>query len=329
MLLLNAQDVKQCLPMDETIAAMKGAFATLSAGKAVVPLRSHLEVPGSDAINLFMPAYLETNSQPSLAIKIVAVHPQNPVQGLPMIHAAVVVIDAKTGEISAVLEGGSLTAIRTGAGSGAATDILARQDSRRVAIFGAGVQARTQLEAVATVRPIEEVWVYDPNRESVEKFIQDMAGKGPIPARLQAAASPAQAVSNADIICTATTSETPVFPADAVRPGTHINGVGSFTPSMQEIPAKTVLEATVIVDSREAALAEAGDLIQLLDNHHITEEHIQAEIGEVIAGTRPGRTSQDQITFYKSVGVAVQDAAAAQLALSNAQVRGLGQPVDW
>ncbi len=246
-----------------------------------------------------------------------------------MIHAAVVVIDAKTGEMLAMLEGGSLTAIRTGAGSGAATDFLARRDSHQVAIFGAGVQARTQLEAVCTVRKIEEAWVYDPNRKNVDQFIQEMTGKDPIPAHLHAADTPAQAASNADIICTATTSTTPVFPSDVVRPGTHINGVGSFTPAMQEIPANTVLKATVVVDSREAALAEAGDLIQLLANDLITEAHIQAEIGEVIAGTRLGRTSQDQITFYKSVGVAVQDAAAAQLALSNARTRGLGQPVDW
>jgi ornithine cyclodeaminase len=315
--------------MDETIAAMKSAFTALSAGKAVVPLRSHLEVPGTDAVNLFMPAFLESASQPSLAIKIVAVRPQNPTRGLPMIHAAVVVIDAKTGEMLAMLEGGSLTAIRTGAGSGAATDFLARRDSHQVAIFGAGVQARTQLEAVCTVRKIEEAWVYDPNRKNVDQFIQEMTGKDPIPAHLHAADTPAQAASNADIICTATTSTTPVFPSDVVRPGTHINGVGSFTPAMQEIPANTVLKATVVVDSREAALAEAGDLIQLLANDLITEAHIQAEIGEVIAGTRLGRTSQDQITFYKSVGVAVQDAAAAQLALSNARTRGLGQPVDW
>ena len=329
MLILNAEDVKRCLPMEASIEAMKDAFAALSAGRAVVPLRSHLSQPGSEAINLFMPAFLQAKSMDSLAVKIVSVYPDNPSRGLPMIHAAVIVIDAATGEMAAVLEGGTLTAIRTGAGTGAATDLLARHDARRVAIFGAGVQARTQLEAVCTVRPVEEVWVYDPNQANADIFVDEMAGYGPIPARLHAVASPAQAAGNADIICTATTSSTPVFPSDAIKPGTHISGVGSYTPAMQEVPADTVLQAAVFVDSREASLAEAGDLIQLLEDDLMTVEHIQAEIGQVASGEHPGRTSADQVTFYKSVGVAVQDAAAAQLALTNAHKLGLGQRVGW
>jgi ornithine cyclodeaminase len=276
-----------------------------------------------------MPAFVDDEGGQALAVKIVSVFPHNPDKGLPLIHAAVIVMDAETGEVLALLEGGSLTAIRTGAGAGAATDVLARKDSQIAAIFGAGVQARTQLEAVCTVRQIETAWVYDPNPDQAEKFIAEMAGQGPIPQDLRPAASPKEAVQDADIISAATTATAPVFEAADLKPGVHINAVGSYTPEMQEIPAQAILQAYAVVDSRSATLAETGDLIQPIQQGLFTEEHIQAELGEILLGKKPGRRDAQQITYFKSVGVAVQDAMAGRLALENAKKLGLGQTVDW
>ena len=210
MLILNSTEVRKSLPMAETIAAMKSAYLALSTGKAEMPLRARLPVPPQEAVSLFMPAFVNNEEDHALAVKIVSVFPKNPEKGLPLIHASVVVMDAETGKTLALLEGGALTAIRTGAGAGAATDILARKDSKVIAIFGAGVQARTQLEAACTVRNIEKVWVYDPIEENANNFAKEMAGIGPIPINILVADTPKQAVENADIISTATTSLSPV-----------------------------------------------------------------------------------------------------------------------
>ncbi|HLA98429.1 MAG TPA: hypothetical protein VJL34_08240 [Anaerolineales bacterium] len=330
MLILNASQVRQALPMEQTIAAMKRAYAALSSGDAQVPLRVRLPIPAHQAVSLFMPAYVQdVEGGESLAVKVVSLYPKNLARGMPLIHAAVLALEAHSGRPVALLEGGALTAIRTGAASGAATELLARPDSRVAAVFGAGVQGRTQLEAVCSARAIQTAWVYDPNPERVDDFIQELAGAGPIPKDLRPAATPAQAVAEADIICTATTSSTPVFADSDLKPGVHINAVGSYTPEMQEIPSETVRRAYVVLDSRSAALAETGDLIQPLAQGLITPEHIQAELGELVLGRKPGRTAPDQVTLFKSVGVAVQDAVAAQLALENARRMGLGQRVDW
>jgi ornithine cyclodeaminase len=329
MLILSAAEVRQALPMGEAIAAMKPAFAAFSSGLAEMPLRSRLNVRKQGALGLVMPVYMEDPGGEALAVKVVSIFPRNLEKDLPLIHAAVLVLDPDNGRPLALLEGSVLTAIRTGAASGAATDILARPDCRTAAIFGAGVQGRTQLEAICTVRRIETVWVCDPNPQRVDQFIQDMAGKGPIPKDLRAAQSPRQAISNADVICTATTSKVPVFSDTDLKPGVHINGVGSYTPEMQEIPAETVQRARVVVDSREAALSEAGDLIQPLHAGLISTEHIHAELGEVIAGHKEARTGPDQVTFFKSVGIAAQDAAAARLAIAKAQELQLGQVLQW
>ena len=328
MLILNANDVRQALPMAQAIPAMKRAFAALSAETAVMPLRARLPISPHDGVSLFMPAFVPDATQSALAVKIVSVFNQNPQRNLPLIHAAVLVLEPDTGRPIALLAGGALTAIRTGAGAGAATDLLARPDSRVAAIFGAGVQSRTQLEAICTVRQIDKVWIYDPNPGKSAAFITDMAEQGPIPADLLIAESPQQAVREADIICTATTATTPVFADADLKPGVHINGVGSYTPQMQEIAAATVQRALLVVDSSESVWAEAGDLIQPLTDKLITADHIHAELGELVLNRKPGRTTAAQITFFKSVGVAVQDAAAAQLTLTNARALGLGVEVD-
>jgi ornithine cyclodeaminase len=329
MLILNAEEVRQALPMDQTISAMKDAYAALSDGRAEVPLRARLPIDIHQGVSLFMPAYVQDQAGESLAVKIVSVFPENASLNLPIIHAAVLVLDSGTGRILALLEGGTLTAIRTGAGCSAAADLLARPDSRVAAIFGAGVQSRTQLEAICTVRPIETVWVYSPSQTRVKEFIAEMAGQGSIPKNLSAASTPQQAIADADIICAATTSSIPVFDDADLKPGVHINAAGSYTPEMQEIPSETIQRALVTVDSRDSVLAETGDLIQPIQNGLINADHIHAEIGEIVLGRKPGRQDDQQITYFKSVGVAVQDALAGHLALDNAVKFSLGHHIDW
>ncbi len=326
--LLDAAAVRAALPMPEAIAAMKRAFAAHSGGQAEVPLRTRVDMPEHQGLALFMPAAVHGPDE-ALSLKAVTVYNDNPARGLPLIHAAVLVFDPATGQVQGILEGGTLTAIRTGAASGAATDLLARADSRVLAVFGAGAQARTQIEAVCTVRPIERVWVYDVNPERARALVTEMAGRAPVPADMRVAQSPAQALAEADVVCTATTSTTPVFADADLRPGTHINAIGAYTPQMAEVPPETVARAYVVVDSREAAWAEAGDLIQALEAGHIARAHVAAELGEVILGRAPARSSAEQVTLFKSVGLAVQDALAARVALARAQTEGLGREAAW
>lgn len=325
--ILNAQELRQSLPMTAAINGMKEAYAQLSAGQATLPLRTQLPVPTHEGVAIFMPAYLAASDD--LAIKVVSVFPQNPQRGEPTIYATVLVLDASTGRPLALMEGGTLTAIRTGAGAGAATDVLARPDASIVAILGSGVQARTQLEAVCAVRPIQQVRVYSPNPTHAEAFAQEMTGRGaPIPPTIEVVDTPSAAVRGAGIICAATTSTTPVFNGRDLQPGAHINAVGSFTPQMQEVDAETIRRSLVVVDARPAVLAEAGDLLVPLAAGDITENHIHAELGEILNGQKRGRTHPDQITYFKSVGVAVQDAVAARLALQGAEAAGLGTLVE-
>ena len=329
MLILTAEDIGKALPMDEAIQAMKCAYASLSDGRAEVPLRTRLPIPGRDMVSLFMPAYAKSEDVEALALKVVSLVSDNPKRGLAFIQAAVLALDPQTGRPTALLEGASLTAIRTGAGSGAAIDILARADAQVVAVFGAGPQGRTQLEAACAARKIKSAFIVDHTMEKAKALAESLAGTGRIPTKIRFATNAKEAASNADIICAATTSSRPIFDDRDVRPGTHISAVGGYTPQMQEIPAETVARARVFVDSRSACLAEAGDLIQPIQAGVFDESHIFAELGEVILRNKPGRTSAEEITFFKSVGVAVQDAFAAQVAVKNAQQRGLGQTVDF
>lgn len=329
MLILNADDVRKALPMSEAILAMKKAYASLSDGTAVVPLRTRLPIPGSEALSLFMPAYVDSQDGNALAIKIVSLFPTNPSRGLAYIQAAVLVIDPATGQAMALLEGSSLTAIRTGAASGAAIDLLARPQSRVVAVFGAGAQGRTQLEAACTARRVETAFIYDADLIKAQTFAEEMRGRGSIPKDVRVASNSKEAVENADMICTATTSLKPVFDDRHIKPGTHISAVGSYTPEMQEVPAGTVQRAKVFVDSRSAALEEAGDLIQPMRAGLFDESHVCGELGEVILGRISGRQSDDEITCFKSVGVAVQDAMAAQVALNNAHRMNIGTEVNF
>ncbi len=313
---LNGDDVRRRLPMPKAIEAMARAFAAYSQGRVKMPLRLRLQVPAHEALVLHMPAYLHDEHGEALAVKIVSVYPHNPAKGHPVIYATVLVLEPDTGRPLATLEGNTLTAIRTAAASGLATRLLAREDAHVLAVFGAGVQARSHIEAICTVRPIERVWVYAPTREHVEALIEEMAGRGPVPRDVRLAETPSQAMAEADIVCTTTTSATPVFRDEDVRPGMHINAIGSYSREMVEIPLETVARAYVVVDSRESVRAEAGEIAQALDRGLISEEHL-VELGEIVVGRKPGRTHQEQITLFKSVGLAVQDVAAAQAVLEN------------
>jgi ornithine cyclodeaminase/alanine dehydrogenase-like protein (mu-crystallin family) len=221
-----------------------------------------------------------------------------------------IVIDAETGTPLAVLDAGHLTAVRTGAASGAATDALAREDARVAAVFGAGVQGRTQLEAVASVRPIRKALIFDPDRRAAAVYAEEMGKK--LGLDVEAASSP-EALRDADIVSTATTSVDPVFFDRDLKPGVHINAIGSYKPHVREIPGETVRRATVFVDERRGCLEEAGDLLIPIRQGLFGKDHIRGEIGEVLAGLKPGRRSEDEVTVFKSVGNAVEDLAVASL----------------
>ena len=331
VLILNAVDVLHALPMPLAIDAMKQAFAAFSDGKALVPPRIPLPIARHSGISLVMPSFVDgdTPEVQSFAVKVVSLFDGNPARGLARIQAAVVVLEPDTGRPIALLDGAMLTAIRTAAASGAATDLLARRDCRTVALFGAGVQAITHLFAMCAVRPIEKVFVCSRTPSKVAALIAEFAGRPAIPAELIAAESPQQALADADIVCCTTSSQTPIFEDADLKPGVHINAIGSYTPQAREVPPETVRRALVVVDSRHAAWEEAGDLIQPLQAGLIGREHIHAELGELVLGRQTRRADDRQVTFFKSVGLAVQDAVAARVALENAVSLKLGQVVSW
>jgi ornithine cyclodeaminase len=263
----------------------------------------------------------------ALGFKVVSIFPDNPRKGLPTLNALVTVVDPESGVPLAILNGSYLTALRTGAVSGAATDLLARPDSRTLVVFGAGKQAVTQAAAVCAVRPIERIAVVGRSEESRARFREDVANEWPdLLERLDLNVD-AKVIRDADVVCLATTSSTPVFDHADLRPGTHINGVGSFKPEMQELPSASVAAATVVVDQFEAALEEAGDLIVPLREGVIAREHVAYELGELVERETPLRRFDDEITFFKSVGNAVQDMVVASLAVERAQAMGLGQQI--
>ncbi len=318
MLFLSAEDIQRTVPMSAAIDAVAAAFARLAAGGATVPLRTAVEVPEQDAVSLFMPAYMAPTAgeAAALGMKIVNIFPHNLANHqLPTINAVVMLIDPQTGRPLAVMDAGYLTALRTGAGSGVATRYMARPESKVLALFGAGAQARTQALAVCAERPIERILIVNRSRERAESLIEILRQDG-VQADLSIAADAPEALATADIICCATSSPTPVFADADLRPGTHINAVGAFKPELAEVPPATVVRARLIVDQREAAWAEAGDLIQPRDAGLISEDHPAGELGQLVNGQVAGRTNPEEITFFKSVGNAVQDLAVAALAFA-------------
>jgi ornithine cyclodeaminase/alanine dehydrogenase-like protein (mu-crystallin family) len=327
MRILSRTDVQQAVSMPLAIQVMQDAFARLSNNQATVPLRSQLPVPEYNGVALFMPAYIQGTD--ALAIKIVNVYGDNAKRGLPLIHAVVVVLEATTGRALALIEGGSLTALRTGAGCGAATVALARQDARIGLVFGAGVQARTQLRAMCAARHLERVYVHDAVPGKAQEMIEALREFPELPADLRAVTDVASAVREADIISCATTSKQPLFDGNDVKPGTHVNAVGSFTPEARETDSNFIKRCNkIVVDAYSGALAEAGDLIQPMEEGILKESDLYGELGEITGGKKAGRTRADEITFFKSVGNAVQDAAIAQTILQRAEAMGLGIHVE-
>ena len=315
--ILSASDVRAALPMPKAIDAMRHAYSQLSAGKAIAPPRQHIST--DKGVTLIMPAHLPEHSE--FGIKVVSVYDDNPNLGLPRITATVLVLDPATGTLKAFMDGASLTAIRTGAGGGVAADLLARKDAKTVGLFGAGVQARAQLQAVMAVRNIASVNLISRTQTSAQQLTAEISDSTDVP-EVNLVSTPQQAVENADIVICATTSATPLFDGNALQPGTHITAVGTFVPEKREVDTTTIRRAhRIVVDSREACLEEAGDLI-------IPNAEIDAEIGEIVNGDKPGRQSNDEITFFKSVGVAVQDAVAGTAVLAAAEAKALGSLVE-
>ena len=271
-----------------------------------------------------MPAYLAHAD--AMATKIVTIYQENTTRHkIPNVLASVILTDPETGRVQAIMEGSQITAMRTGAVSGVATKYLARAGASRIGIFGAGVQARKQLQAVCEVRRIQSALVYDTIKNSVEGFIADSAKAG---MTVYAANSPEEVIQGTDIIVTATTSKTPVFSGRQIKPGTHINAIGAYTPEMREVDNETISTSKIVVDSIDAALAEAGDIIIPLREGVIQRKNIWAELGEIVTGRKAGRTSDKETTFFKSLGLGIQDAAVAMVVFKKAQSLGVGTQFD-
>lgn len=318
-LLLTREDVISVLNMHECIDVVEKAFLELHNGTAVLPLRIPITPP--DGLALYMPAYLKESN--ALACKVVTVYKDNMKKhNMPVTIGKVLLQNPKTGEVIAIMDGGYLTAVRTGAVSGVATKFLARKDPGQTAgIFGAGVQAEKQLEAVAVVRELKSAIVFDKFDEAARKFAKTMSER--LNMKVTVADSPSD-VLEADIICAATSSPTPIFNGSEVKPGSHINGIGSHTPNARELDTEIVRRSLFVGDSREACFKEAGDIMIPLEKGEITEDHFYADLGEIISGAKPGRSSHDQITLFKSNGLAIQDAATAKLVYDQALKLGVG-----
>ena len=305
MIFLNRDQINDLISMEEAIRAMGTAFAQLSSGEAVVPPRLSLDIPDKNATSVVMPAY--ATGSPYYTVKIVSVNYSNPDKGLPLIHGVVQVFDAENGKHIANLDGASITAIRTGAASGLATDLLAKENANVCAVFGTGVQAASHIEAVLAVRPIEKIIVFSRSKPSAEKFCSTLANQ------VQCEIGEKESLLEADIVCTTTPASSPLFETDKIKPGCHLNVVGSHQPSFREVPTGLVARSKIIVDKREACEQEAGDLIIPVQEGSWSFEQVHGELGQVVSGDIIARESENEITLFKSVGNAIQDHAMAHL----------------
>ena len=321
-LILTRQDVKKVLNMKDCINVVEQAFLEFNKGTTVLPMRTAITPP--DGISLYMPAYLKKMG--ALACKVVTVYKNNPeTQNLPTTIGKVLLQNPESGEVICIMDGGYLTAVRTGAVSGVATKYLTRDDKIQVAgIFGAGVQAQMQLVAICEVRDISKVIVYDLSDEAVSNFIGDLREKFGIEI-IQTKNT--DEVLQADIMCTATSSPTPIFDGTKVKLGTHINAIGSHTPNARELDTEIVKRSTFIGDSKEACLKEAGDFIIPLNDGDIDESHFYADLGEIVSGDKQAGKNDSEITIFKSNGLAIQDAATAKLVYDKAIEAGVGQNI--
>jgi len=329
VLVLRRADLETLLAPRDVIDALAEAFRRQAAGRASIPPRSVTPV-GDAGMLLVMPAASlpapGEQQAGGLGAKLVTYYPRNRERGQPTHLATYVLMHHATGKPLALLEASYLTALRTGATSALAARHLARPDSRRVACFGTSVQAGQQLRCLAAVFTLERVVVLGRDAERARRFAQAIAEE--LAVAVDTSHDPRSAVSSADIVTCATTSPTPLFAGADLRAGTHVDAVGSFRPETREVDSETVRRARVVVDAYTAALVEAGDLLIPLGEGAIAREHVVAELAELVAGTRPGRTSPAQVTLFKSVGFALEDLATATLAYNRARERGLGTEVD-
>ncbi|RRD64411.1 ornithine cyclodeaminase family protein [Fretibacterium sp. OH1220_COT-178] len=327
--LLSAEEMLSVFSMADAVQADKDALSLYSAGGASIPLRTNIDIPEHKGQSLYMPGYAAEAG--ALGVKIVSVYPGNIERGLPSVPATMVLLDADTGQVSALMDGTCLTRIRTGAVSGAATDILARKDCRKFALYGTGGQAETQLEAVLTVRSsIERVEVFDISMERAEDFAKRMGERfaGKFKAAIAAARSSGEALEDADVVTAVTTSKVPVFDGAKLKAGAHVNGVGSYTPEMQELDPEALRRAEIVtVDTRDGVLNESGDFIIPQSQGVFSYDRV-VELGEVMSGKAKGRSRDDQVTLFKTVGSAVLDVVSARRIYENALKKGLGRTID-
>jgi ornithine cyclodeaminase/alanine dehydrogenase-like protein (mu-crystallin family) len=327
VLVLNAEEVTRLLPMPDCISLMRVALAGLAQGEAVLPLRTVMRLPDASGFLGVMPGYLSAADEgnAALGMKAVTVFPGNATRGIDTHQGAVLLFEADTGRLSALMDGAAVTAIRTAAVSGVASDLLARPDARDLAVLGAGVQARTHIEAIAAVRPLRRVKIWSRNSKRAASLGSELRAHFSFPIEVEVNAE--AAVRGADIIATVTASAQPILQRDWLKDGVHINAVGSSTPSSREVDTETMAAARLFVDRRESALAEAGDLLIPMREGAVTADHVQAELGEVIIGKNPGRRSATEVTLFKSLGISVEDVAAAAFVARRARESGAGQTV--
>jgi ornithine cyclodeaminase/alanine dehydrogenase-like protein (mu-crystallin family) len=323
VLVLGEADVARLLPMEECVEVMAEALAALERGDMEQPLRFVVRPAEAAGLMGLMPAY-RARPEAAYGLKAVCVFPGNPARGLDAHQGAVLLFDGETGGLRAALNASAITAIRTAAVSAVATRLLAREDARELAILGAGVQARAHLRAMAVVRPFERARVWSRTAEHARALAAEAGAPFPV----EAAASAEDAVRDADVVCTTTSSPEPVLRRAWLRAGAHVNAVGSSIPTTRELDTETVAAAALFVDRRESTVNEAGDFLFPQREGAIGPGHIRAELGELLVGAPAGRTSPDELTVFKSLGVAVEDLAAAEHLYRRARETGAGTEVD-
>ena len=325
VLLVNEAGVHELLPMDACVSLMRDALTALSRGDAVLPLRSKMFLPDQSGLLGLMPGYL--GDPQSFGLKVVAVMPGN--HGTPYdSHQGVVMLfGVEHGEPLAILDASAITAIRTAAASAAATDVLARSDAGDLALIGSGVQARTHLAAMKAVRPLRRVRVWSRNRANAERFASEESKAAGVP--IEVAETAEAAVKGADLVCTTTSSREPVLQGAWLAAGAHVNAVGACFPNAREVDTEAVRRARLYTDCRESCLKEAGDFIIPRNEGAIDDGHLVGEVGDVFLGKIPGRRSPNEITLYESLGVAVEDLAAANAIHRRARETGAGTWLEW
>lgn len=324
ILIVNQDEVRRLLPLAECLDVMARTLAALARGEALLPLRQVLMLPGGQGAFGAMPAHL--SSPPAIGIKVITVFPGNHGTEYDSHQGAVLLFETERGRLLAVMDASSITAIRTAAVSGVATRALAVSDASTLALLGSGVQAATHLDAVALVRPLRRVRVWSRDPAHVARFVE--AARARHPFDILAAATPREAVSDADVVCTVTASREPVLEGAWLRPGTHVNAVGASLRAARELDSAAVARARVFVDRRESAASEAGDLLIPRAEGVIGDDHVQGELGEVLLGRVDGRRTPDEITVFKSLGLAVEDVASAHHIHARALAAGVGTWVE-